>query len=177
MELLRGRRSIRRYADRPVEEGLRDLLAEAALRSPSSRGINPWRFVFVEDPGTIEAMSRCKAHGSSFLAGAPLAVAVFGMPGESDAWVEDCSIASILLQMQAESLGLGSCWVQVRNRRTAEGGSSSEYLQRLLSAPEGLVAESVIAIGHPAETPPPHPAGSLERHKVILGGWSGSRRS
>ena len=130
----------------------------------------------MDDPQTIGAMSRCKAHGSAFLAGAPLAVAVFGAPEESDVWVEDCSIASILMQLTAESLGLGSCWVQVRNRTTEDGGSASEYLQRLLSAPKGLVAESVIAIGHPAETPPPHPAGSLEKHKVVFEGWNGGRR-
>jgi nitroreductase len=173
MELLRGRRSIRRYEDRPVEANKRDLLVEAALRSPSSRGINPWRFVFVEQAGTIDRMSRCKGHGSAFLRDAPLAVAVFGREDESDVWVEDCSIASIVLQLAAESLGLGSCWVQVRNRTREDGSSSSEYLRGLLGLPEGYRAESVIGIGYPAESLPPHPEESLEGHKVHMESWSG----
>ncbi len=173
MELLRRRRSIRRYEDRPVESGKRDLLVEAALRSPSSRGINPWRFVFAEDRKTIAEMSRCKGHGSAFLKGAPLAVAVFGREEESDVWVEDCSIASIVLQLAAESLGLGSCWVQVRNRSREDGSSSSKYLRELLGVPEGYRAESVIGIGYPAESLPPHPKASLERHKVHMESWSG----
>jgi len=174
MEILRKRRSVRRYRDRPVEGEKRDLLVEAALRSPSSRGINPWRFVFVEDRKTIAEMSRCKGHGSAFLEGAPLAVAVFAREEESDVWVEDCSIASIVLQLAAESLGLGSCWVQVRNRTREDGSSSSEYLRELLGLPEGSVAESVIGIGYPAESLPPHPEASLERHKVHMESWPGA---
>lgn len=168
MELLRRRRSVRLYSERPVEREKREILMEAALRSPSSRGINPWRFVFVEDAAKIEQVSLCKGHGSGFLRGAPLAVAVFGCEEESDVWVEDCSIASIVLQLAAESLGLGSCWVQVRNRSRDDGGSSSEYLRKLLGLPSGYSAESVIGIGYSAESLPPHPFESLEKHKVSL---------
>ena len=49
MSLLEKRRSIRRFLDRPVEKEKIDLLVEAALRAPSSRGFNPWEFVVVSD--------------------------------------------------------------------------------------------------------------------------------
>jgi nitroreductase len=57
IDLLRARRSIRQYQDRPVEQEKVDLLVEAVLRSPSSRGVNPWEFVVVNDPVTINRLS------------------------------------------------------------------------------------------------------------------------
>jgi len=49
ISLLQKRRSIRRFLDQPVEKAKVDLLVEAALRAPSSRGFNPWQFVVVDD--------------------------------------------------------------------------------------------------------------------------------
>ena len=76
IDLLRSRRSVRKFEAKAVEREKVDLLIEAALRSPSSRGFNPWEFVVVNDPETIAALSRARPHGAAFLAGAPLAVAV-----------------------------------------------------------------------------------------------------
>ena len=107
IELARKRRSIRRYLDKPVEKEKIDLLVETALRSPSSRGINPWEFVVVTDPEIIGRLSEAKPHGASFLRKAPLAVVVCADPEKSDVWVEDASIASVYLHLAAADLGLG----------------------------------------------------------------------
>ncbi len=116
IEILRKRRSIRKYRDKDIEPEIVELLKEAALRSPTSRNFRPWRFVFVENRGKLEALSKAKPSGSSFLAGARLGVVVCADEDESDVWIEDCSIASIILQLVGESLGLGSCWIQIRLR-------------------------------------------------------------
>ena len=50
IELLRARRSVRRFTEEPVSGSDREVLEEAALRSPSSRGLNPWQFVWVDRP-------------------------------------------------------------------------------------------------------------------------------
>jgi len=76
LDLLRKRRSIRRYRDEDIEPEVVELLKEAALRSPTSRNFRPWRFVFVTDRGKLAALSRAKESGSSFLAGARLGVVV-----------------------------------------------------------------------------------------------------
>jgi nitroreductase len=89
IDLLRSRRSIRQFEPRPVEQAKVDLLVEAALRSPSSRGFNPWEFVVVDNPELIDRLSKAKPHGASFLAKAPLAVVVCADPEKSDVWVED----------------------------------------------------------------------------------------
>ena len=49
MSLIQKRRSIRKFLAKPVEDEKIDLLIEAALRSPSSRGFNPWEFVVVTE--------------------------------------------------------------------------------------------------------------------------------
>jgi nitroreductase len=166
IELLRARRSIREYSDRPVEPEKVELLKEAALRSPSSRNIDPWEFIFVDDRELLAGLSTCKPHGAAFLEHAALGIVVCGDSRESDTWIEDCSIASILVQMTAQSLGLGSCWIQVRNRMLDDKTTSEQYVQSLLRIPEHIKVQSIIAIGYPAERREPLPAEELKYWKI-----------
>lgn len=166
LDLITFRRSIRKYQDRPVAPETIDRLVEAGLRSPSSRSLNPWSFVVVSNPETITALSKAKPHGAAFLAGAPLAVVVCADPKKSDVWVEDASIASIYLHLAAADLGLGSCWIQVRQRAFSAQQTASDYVARLLALPEGMVVEAIIAMGYPAEEKKPHPQSSLHYDKV-----------
>jgi len=169
IELLRKRRSIRKYLDKPIEPEKVELLKEAVLRAPSSRNIDPWEFLFVQDRAMLEKLARCKPHGASFLSGAALGIVVCGDSTASDVWVEDCSIASILVQMVAQSLGLGSCWIQVRNRAHDEQTSAEQYVQNLLGIPEHVKVESIMAIGYPAETREPVPREKLKVAKIRTG--------
>ena len=166
IELLRKRRSIRKFTQEKVDPKTVELLIEALLRAPSSRGINPWEFVVVDDRELLSRLSRSKDHGSEFLKYAPLAIVVCADSSKSDVWIEDCAIASIIVQMTALSLGQGSCWVQIRNRKHDAGRSAEEYIQELLGMPEYIKVESIIGIGHPAETRSPIPAKDLRYEKV-----------
>jgi nitroreductase len=167
LDILRSRRSIRRYKDREIEIEKIELLKEAALRSPSSRGINPWRFLFVTDRALLCELSRAKKSGSSFLKGASLCVVVCAAQGESDVWVEDCSIACIILQLAGQSLGLGSCWIQVRKRMHDVSLSSEDYIKQVLGLPENLSVEAIIAFGYPDEDKRPVPNERLEYEKIF----------
>ncbi len=173
IELLRARRSIREYADRRLEPEKVDLLKEAVLRSPSSRNLDPWEFIFVDDRQLLKRLAACKPHGADFLAQAALGIVICGDSRESDTWIEDCAIASILVQMVAQSLGLGSCWIQVRNRSFNDQTTSEQYIQRLLQIPAHIKVESTIAVGYPAEKREPLPRADLKDAKVhanTLGG-------
>ena len=108
-----------------------------------------------------------KESGSSFLSDAPLGVVVCGKEKESDVWIEDCSIASIILQLTGQSLGLGSCWIQIRRRLYGTGKSSEEYVKEVLSLPESLRVESIIAFGYPDEVKNPIPIDKLEYDKIL----------
>lgn len=167
LDILRSRRSIRRYKDQQIEAEKIEQLKEAALRAPSSRGINPWRFVFVTDKPMLEKLSSAKESGSSFLKGAALGVVVAAKQGESDVWVEDCSIASIILQLAGCSLDLGSCWIQIRNRRHSSSMSAEDYVKQTLGLPDEFLVECIISFGYPDEVKRPVAAADLEWSKIL----------
>ncbi|HOK03653.1 MAG TPA: nitroreductase family protein [Victivallales bacterium] len=167
-ELIRNRRSVRRFKNKKIEEEKIRLLEESALRAPSSRGLNPWKFLFVKDKELIAKFAKAKEHGAEFLKGAQLAVVVCADRDVSDVWIEDCSIASIYIQLAAEELGLGSCWAQIRNRFRNKDEKARDYLAKLLSLPENIEIESIIGIGYPLYKPKPVPEEKLEWKKVTI---------
>jgi len=172
IELLRNRRSIRSYTGEPVDRESIELLIEAALRAPSSRNNQPWSFIVVDDRQLLEKLSLAKEHGSDFLKKAPLGIVVCGDPAKSDVWVEDCAIAAVLIQLVAQSLGLGSCWIQIRERRHDAGTTAQSYLREALGLPEQIMVACIVSIGHPAEQKTPVAAGDLDHGKVRYNNWT-----
>ena len=163
LDTLRKRRSIRRYQDKIVEQEKLDLLLEALLRSPSSRSLNPWEFIVVTDRKLLDQLSVAKPHGASFLKGAPLAIVICGDPEKCDVWVEDCSIATLILHLAATDLGLGSCWIQIRKREHDATKTAEEYIKELLGLEDRLRVEAIVSIGYPAEEKAGRPADGLLR--------------
>ncbi|MBO4802273.1 MAG: nitroreductase family protein [Bacteroidaceae bacterium] len=147
-DLVRLRRSMRKFTDEALTPAQVETLMRSALMAPSSKGKHAWHFVLVDDKDMLEKLSHCKAQGSDFLSGAALAIVVVGDPEESDVWVEDASVASTVLLYQAEDLGLGACWIQVRERYTAEGEPADNIVRFLLGIPEPLRVVSIVAVGH-----------------------------
>lgn len=173
LETLQKRRSIRQFEDKPVEQEKIDYLVESMLRSPSSRSRNPWEFVVVQDKAMLKALSKAKPHGASFVKNAALAIVVCADPEKCDVWVEDCSIASILLHLAATELGLGSCWVQVRLREHEGSKMAEGYVRELLGLPDTMAVESIIAVGYPKEEMDGHPKESLLYDRVHWEKFSG----
>ena len=167
LNLLKQRRSIRQFKPQLIEKEKVDALCEALLRAPSSRNFQPCEFVVVDDADTLQQLSTAKAHGTSFFASAPLAVAVAADPTVSDVWIEDSAIAAIIVQLAAEGLGLKSCWAQLRLRAHDEQQSASEFVRQLVGLPKGLEVPMVIAIGYPATVVAGHPRESYLIIKFI----------
>lgn len=167
LEQLRGRRSIRQFKKDRIDETAIAALKEAVLRSPSSRGKKPWKFFFVQDREKIAGMSACKEYGSAFLKEAPLAVVVCGDETASDVWIEDCSIAATIAHLAAHSLGLGSCWIQIRNRRQNAETTSEDCVRTVLRIGHPLRVLAIIAIGVPDEAKAGVPYESLDHEKVV----------
>ena len=80
--------------------------------------------------------------------------------------MEDCSIASIVAHLTAHSLGLGSCWIQIRNRDHAANRSAEEYVQELLGLPKNLKVEAIVAVGYPKESKNPVAADQLDYGRI-----------
>ena len=107
-DLIKNRRSMRKFTDQELTQEEVVALLKAALMAPSSKRSNCWQFLVVDDKDMLEKLSHCKEMGAAFLADAAMAVVVMADPLASDVWIEDASIASIMIQLQAEDLGLGS---------------------------------------------------------------------
>ena len=88
-------------------------------------------------------------------------------------WIEDAAIASIMIQLQAEDLGLGSCWIQVRERFTATGMPSGEYVHTLLDIPLQLQVVSIIAVGHKGMERKPFNEEHLQWEKIHINKYGG----
>ncbi|MBN1601020.1 MAG: nitroreductase family protein [Chitinispirillaceae bacterium] len=166
IDLLRTRRSIRKFENTPVEAEKIEILKEALLRSPSSRGRNPWQFIFVQDAAILKRLASAKDHGGEFLDGTPLGVVILGDETVSDVWIEDCSIAAIILQLTAHDLGLGSCWVQIRNRNNKSGETAESVIQKLLGIPPQMRVLAIVGIGKASETKRGIPLMMLKKNAV-----------
>lgn len=152
LELLRTRRSIRKYEDRPLEKEQIDTLLKAALLSPSSKARRPWEFIAVTDKEILTKLSKSRQQGSSrLLEGAALAIVVIADKEKCEIWVEDASIAGAIIHLTAHSMGLGSCWVQIRERMYDDNKTTEEYVKEVLNIPENYSVECIISVGYPAE--------------------------
>lgn len=166
IDLLRTRRSVRKFTEQPVESEKLELLKEAVLRSPSSKNLNACEYLFIDDLPTIEKLANCKPSGASVLQTTQLAVVVLSNESQTIAWTDDCSIASIILQLTAHSLGLGSCWIQIRGRNYSEEKTSETYLRETLNIPDGFRILSIVAIGHPLRNHEGKPFSDLDFGKI-----------
>ena len=63
----------------------------------------------------------------------------------------DTALAAQNAALAAESLGLGACWIQVRERKHEEHELASEYVSKVLDIPGDVEVESIIAAGYPDE--------------------------
>lgn len=165
-ELTKKRRSVKVYADRPVEAAKIDAVIEAALRAPTGRAARPWEFVVVTDEPLLDKLSVAKPVGAAFLKDAPAAVVVCADPSVSGLWVEDCAIVAVTMQYAAQALGLGSRWAQMKGNNFSEGKTSTQYIAELLGLPENLTVQCIIAVGYPGEETVPYKKEELRFDKV-----------
>ncbi|MCC8188094.1 MAG: nitroreductase family protein [Bacteroides sp.] len=172
-ELIRNRRSMRKFTAEDLSQEEVVALLKAALMSPSSKRHNPWQFIVVDDKEKLQRLSRCKEHGASFLKDAALAVVVTADPLASDVWIEDASVASLMIQLQAEDLNLGSCWIQVRERFAAEHVPADQVVREVLDIPLQLQVLSIIAIGHKGMERKPFDEEHLQWEKIHINTYGG----
>lgn len=162
---------MRKFTDEELTQEQVELLLRAALMSPSSHRSTGWEFIAVDDKQTLAQLAESKDGGAAFVAEAPLAIVVAANPEVSDAWVEDASIAALMIQLQAEDLGLGSCWAHMHNRHAADGTPANDVIHELLGLPENLQVLCVIAVGHKGMERKPFNEEHLQWEKVHINKW------
>lgn len=149
-KLIAQRRSIRKFTEEQLTEEQLKTLMRAALMAPSSKGTHSYEFYVVQDAEKLKALSTAKDMGGALIAEAPTAIVVAARPEVSDVWIEDASVASTVLLMQAEDMGLGACWVQIRERHDSEGHDAEDNVRSILNIPAEVHIVSIVAVGHKA---------------------------
>ena len=161
-EVVRTRRSTRRYTGKPVEvEKLRSAM-ETALRAPSSKNTRSTRLMAVNNLDKVHALGSLRDWGSSLLEGAGAAIVVMGDEEASPMWQINATIMATVLQLALVDEGLASCWVHVGDYRTLqddpESQRSEDYVKELLpEIPANYRILCVISIGYADYTPKPLP--------------------
>ena len=164
--LIKNRRSIRKYLDKPVETEKVDAILRTALMSPASKRANGWEFIVVDQRDTLVKLASCREFGSKFVADAPLAIVVAYDGEKGDVWYEDASIPAIIIQLAAADLELGSCWVQVHNRAYNETTTSEAYVRNILQIPDNKHVLCMITLGYKDEERKPYDEEKLAYDKI-----------
>lgn len=150
IEKLKQRRSIRKYTEEAIPEETLKTILTAALLSPTSKNLHPWEFLVVRDRETLARLAECRDMGADMLKGAAAAVIVMADTSINDVWVEDCSIAMSNMHLTAADQGVGSCWIQIRNRVSKEDGISSEaFIKGMFALEEKYAVEAILSLGMP----------------------------
>ena len=166
------RHSIRKYTAAPIADAALTQIIQAGLLSASSRSIRPWEFIIVKDKDMLRRLSECRTGAARMLAGADAAIVVIANAETSDVWIEDCSIAMANMHLMADSLSVGSCWIQgpLRTATAADSGTDSvtteDYVRECLHFPEGYKLEALLSLGMPAEDKTPTELSELPLEKV-----------
>lgn len=168
IELFKTRRSIRKYVNKKIELEKIEKLKQIALMSPTAKNKRGWEFVFVENKETLKKLSEVKPTGGKMLEDAALGIVIAVSDKDNDAWIEDGSSVSAYLHLAAHDLGLGSCWVQIRNRmKDYEKGIYSEQLiTEMLGIPDNLKIVCILAVGYPDEDKPEYDIEKLDYSKI-----------
>ncbi|MBP5361266.1 MAG: nitroreductase family protein [Bacteroidaceae bacterium] len=170
-ELAQKRRSIRTFTEQPVTEEQRKQLMTVALMAPTGKNCRAWEFILVDDKAKLQLLSESKAQGAQLIAGAPLAVIVTVDKEASETWVEDASVACTMLMLQAEDMGLGSCWVEIMNRSREDGTMAEDIIREAFGIPEQYGVLAVVAVGYKAQERKPQNEDKLLWEKVHVNKW------
>lgn len=155
---IKGRRSIRKYCERPVEENVLNKVLEAARNSPSAYNKQSWKFIVVRDKDTISKLikvSECQ----TFLIEAPVIIVSCGTEPDSImkcgqyCYTVELSIAMTHMILEAYEQGLGTCWL---------GYFDEQKVKEVLDIPDEVRIVAITPLGYPAETPPPKPRKELD---------------
>ncbi|HPH96398.1 MAG TPA: nitroreductase family protein [Anaerolineaceae bacterium] len=178
MKEISERRSIRKYENRPIEPEKIALLLESARLAPSGNNAQPFHLIVITDEAVRAKVAEI-SHNQQWMRQAPLFIAcvadlraritdcegtlVDENSPEMDVKrvIRDTAIAAEHIVLQAEHLGLGTCWI---------GWFIQAEIKALLNIPQDKFVVTVLTVGYPAEHPSPRPRKTLEE-LVHHEGW------
>jgi nitroreductase len=157
MEIIKKRRSIRKYQDKDLPEEALGQILEAVQWAPSWTNCQCWEVVVVKDPGVKERLKETiapKNPATKAITDAPVVLALCGALKKSgyyndmaatkfgDWFMFDLGLACQNICLTAHSLGLGTVIV---------GFLDHDRAKAVLNAPDGMELAALIPVGYPAK--------------------------
>lgn len=167
LEIIKNRRSIRKYKPTPVPREKINALLEAAMLSPSACNTRPWRFIAITSREKLDRLAEVHPY-AKMLKTAPLCIAIIALPAAQidppenlpeGFYPQDCGAATQNILLQAEAMGLGTCWCGVYPK-----AATTEVVARELEIPDDEVPFCLIAVGEKDENPKPR--GKFEEERI-----------
>ncbi len=157
-QAVKNRRSIRSYVSKDIESDKLDLVLEAARLAPSASNRQEWKFIVVKDKDK-KAKLTIAASNQGFIGDA--AVVIVACATEAQAvmrcgqprYTVDLSIAMSFIMLQAQELGLGTCWI---------GAFDEACVKEILGIPDDVRVVALTPLGYPAEEPSAKPRKNME---------------
>ncbi len=151
IDIIKGRRSIRKYDKKKVPlETIKELI-EAGIYAPTASNIQPWYFIIIDDE---KVCNQIKAFSPGLLGGPPNLIIVCsdrkkayekGGAFARDEWsIIDVSMASQNILLMAAEKGIATCVVKSYNK---------EAVKKILSLPEEISVDLIISLGYSDQKP------------------------
>ncbi len=157
LDVMKGRRVQRAYANQPVELEKLRAIVDAGRHAMSARNTQPWNFIVIRDHAVLKQIAELSSTGR-FVAEAPAAIAIV-KDTSHPRWADiDCAQAVMNMANAAWSMGLGTCWV---------GDFDGDQIARLLGLPSGWAIFTVLPFGYQDEKNPPRVRPLKPRAEVV----------
>lgn len=165
-DLLLKRRSVREFTDENITKSQLNKILEAGLLAPTSRNLKPCNFLIISNKNTLNELANVKESGSQFLSNSNKAIVVVADSLKSDTWIEDSSICLAYMQLMAASLDVGSCWVQIHLRKSANGEDCEKLVRDIVKVDDFYRIVGILALGIAKNEVKSHTIDEIDKNKI-----------
>ena len=153
-EIAKSRRSTRKFTEEHISDDTIKKILDIAAYAPSSWGGHPVEYVVIRDKTVMAELARCKAMGAGPLAYGDAAIVPIVDKRDLELWVEDAAVASTYILLAAEHLGVGACWIHMKDRR-GHTNMAEDDIKALLGIPEYYGILNAVSLGMKREPSEP----------------------
>ena len=166
MDIIKKRRSIRKFTEQPVQKDDLLTILDAAMRAPSARNQQPWEFLVIDDKSIIQKVAEVGENAAPAKNATAIILACADQskvltPGY---WEQDLGACVQNMLLKITDLELGGVWLGIHPRE-----NRVNFLRELFLLPDNITPFALIAIGYPAEEK--EPSNRFDKNRIRWNKW------